>query len=148
MTHELKPVQDALATLDAFIGVSYRNDNHGVAVHEQLVSAMKTIRATLTHPKPSSAGLAEPDENDWKNYAFCLAERLLDQGTYDWTAKQWFEKMNAALQPQKDNAPIEGLREAIEDHYCASDAILGKNIDILAKAARRYLALTEGTGHE
>lgn len=43
------------------------------------------------------------------------------------------------LAPQVEE--IAGLEEALIDHHCASDAILGKNIDILAEAATKYLAM-------
>jgi hypothetical protein len=35
------------------------------------------------------------------------------------------------------------LHEALADHECASDAILGKHIDTLAKYARKYAALSQ-----
>lgn len=38
---------------------------------------------------------------------------------------------------------VERLKEALEDHWCASDAILGKNIDVLASAAQTLLRLLE-----
>lgn len=38
---------------------------------------------------------------------------------------------------------MDKLTEAIEDHRCASDAILGKHIDELAKAARTLQKIVE-----
>jgi hypothetical protein len=63
------------------------------------------IRNAYHHPTASKEGSlptgSQQKEVDdkWKSHAFAIAERIVKDGNYNWTPEEWFDAMDAALDP-------------------------------------------------
>ena len=76
----------------------------------------------------------DPFEEEWTVECWhCGCSPVGDYLTREKAIEKWNTRPT-----QEPLQVIDGLNEALIDHECASDAILGVHIDTLAKAAKAY----------
>jgi hypothetical protein len=73
----------------------------------------QTLTATCKDLGLAVDAIAAQGEQDsqWRSHAFAIAERVMQNGNYNWTPEEWFDAMVAAV--SRPNAPVlQGEREA------------------------------------
>jgi hypothetical protein len=100
-------VCDACLTCGPFFENSFHfnTPQHDARKKEMVIDA---IKAWNTRP-PQDAGLPDEDsEIKWQAAAFILAERFLDQGSYDWNPNMWLGMMTEGLRTRTGVEQTEG----------------------------------------